>query len=185
VLLYEASLQGGVETIAARGRQEPAVREEKRLEVKVPNLGPLESRLNLITWTSSERYHKLRDSNHGTSYSNSAIYYAVREYSKLFTLPTSANLAAIDMSLPKGWLFDIGGDWLPPHTLHREGRSVDFSKYYRDNIGNIINVTIYKKGKPVKTTTIIDDDKLDQYFRDMKCKRYEKNIGKIHYECPK
>jgi hypothetical protein len=32
-----------------------------------------------------------------------------------------------DMSLPYGGLFDIQGNWRPPHVTHRTGRNADIS----------------------------------------------------------
>jgi len=32
-----------------------------------------------------------------------------------------------DMSLPYGGLFDIQGNWRPPHDTHRTGRNADIS----------------------------------------------------------
>ena len=68
------------------------------------------------------------------------------------------------------------------------GRSVDFSKYYRDGRGNKIEVIFYdENGNVIETTDLINDDDLDGYFSDEKysCSRKERRIGKIHYQCPR
>jgi len=102
-------------------------------------------------------------------------------------MPTDIYLAAVDMSLPYGGGFDIGGGWNADivsggagHVLHREGKSIDFSKYYKDANGNNITVNIYREGVLVQNTNKIDDDMLDRLFRNFD--RKEKAIGKIHYE---
>ena len=117
--------------------------------------------------------HKLSDNNYGTGYTLSAVYYAVGKYAKDHALNTAPDvyLAVIDMSLPYGGLFDINGDWDTPHDWHRVGRSVDFSKYYKDSGGNNIQVVFYDEdGNVIKTTDLITDDDLDKYFA-------EKNIN--------
>ncbi|MBI5746986.1 MAG: hypothetical protein HZA13_08280 [Nitrospirae bacterium] len=90
------------------------------------------------------------------------------------------------MSLPWGGLFDIDGNWTTPHDWHRVGRSVDFSKHYKDGNGNNLEVTFFDEdGNVTKITEIINDDKLDKYFKNRNCTRKEKEIGKIHYQCTK
>ncbi len=90
------------------------------------------------------------------------------------------------MSLPLGGLFDIDGDWKPPHDFHRVGRSVDFTKFYRDASNNNIEVFISDEdGNVIETTGIIDDDDLDKRFSKKDCTRKEKKEGLIHYQCPK
>lgn len=67
-------------------------------------------------------------------------------------------LAVIDMSLPWGGLFDIDGNWVSPHSLHRIGKSLD----------------VNHEG--------VDEIKLDKFAKEHGCTRYE--VDKIHYECP-
>jgi len=42
--------------------------------------------------------------------------------------PKSDPLYYNDISLPWGGLFDLNGDWKPPHTTHREGKESDLNK---------------------------------------------------------
>lgn len=159
--------------------------EERTALIGVEGLEPLTSSPNLITWTSTEQYHKLSDSNYGTPYTINIVGYAANKYAEYYELPPSINLAVVDMSLPWGGLFDISGKWSPPHSLHRDGKSVDFSKYYRDDEGNNIYVGFFDDdGRLIKFTDLIGQDKLDEYFKIKNCTRLEKRIGKIHYQCP-
>ena len=184
---YKASEVSGEERIIAE--IEGGGRCEGTINVKVPELTPLGAKQNLLPWGGTAE-HKLGDNNYGTGYTLSAVYYAVGKYAKDYVLNTAPDvyLAVIDMSLPSGGLFDINGDWDTPHDWHRVGRSVDFSKYYKDSGGNNIQVVFYDEdGNVIKTTDLITDDDLDKYFAEKKykCTRKEKSIGKIHYECPK
>ena len=184
---YKSSEVSGEEKIIAEIKGEK--KGEATVNVKVPGLSPLVSKPSLLPWGGTAE-HKLGDNNYGTGYTLSAVYYAVGKYAKDHALNTAPDvyLAVIDMSLPYGGLFDINGDWDTPHDWHRVGRSVDFSKYYKDSGGNNIQVVFYDEdGNVIKTTDLITDDDLDKYFAEKKykCTRKEKSIGKIHYECPK
>jgi hypothetical protein len=183
--IYKSSEIGGEEKIIAEVKGEK--KNEATIQVNVPGLAPLAGGSNLITWTSTEKYHKLADSNYGTSSTISTIFHAVNQYVQdYFLLPFyGANLAVVDMSLPQGGLFDVNGNWSPSHTWHRLGKSVDFSKYYRDRNGRVVDIDIYRDDKVVGRTTLIDQEKLDEYFRKQQCARWERGIGKIHYECKK
>jgi hypothetical protein len=56
----------------------------------------------------------------------------------------------------------------------------------KDVSDNVIMVDIFDaNGNLIQTTNAIDEDTLDNKFTEQKCVRFEKNIGKIHYECPK
>ncbi len=162
---------------------------ETIINVRVSGLEPLESRPNLLLWGGTAE-HKLGDNNYGTAYTRDTVYYAVEKYVRRYnnalnTIPNYYYLAVIDMSLPWGGLFDINGGWTTPHELHRVGRSIDFSKYYKDSRGNNIQVVFYDDdGNVYEVVYLINDDKLDEYFSERYCIRMEKKIGKIHYECP-
>lgn len=157
------------------------------VKVKVSGLLPLESKPNLLPRGQTDK-HTVGNNNYGTTYTRDAVYYAVSEYAKEYGIEPDIYLAVIDMSLPWGGLFDIDGNWKPPHDYHRIGRSVDFSKHYKDGNGNDLEVTFFDEdGNVAEVTEIVDDDKLDEFFEDenFECTRKEKDKGLIHYQCPK
>jgi hypothetical protein len=185
---YYASLVAGIDKITASLSSRPEIKDSKDIKVRVPGLQPLQSKANLLPWGGTTK-HRLGNNNYGTTYTLGAVYYAVEKYAKDYGLNLSPDiyLAVIDMSLPWGGLFDINGDWIPPHEYHRVGESVDFSKHYKDSSGNNIEVAFFdENGNVIEITGVIDDDELDKMFsKEKKCSRWEKKIGKIHYECPK
>ncbi len=183
---YTASEVSGEETIKAK-LTSTGEEAEGKVTIKVPNLVSLESKPNLLPWGQTDK-HIAGTNNHGTTYTRDAVYYTVSEYAREYGMEPDIYLAVIDMSLPWGGLFDIKGNWTTPHDWHRVGRSVDFSKHYRDSNGKEIEVVISDEdGNVIEITKIIDDDKLDEFFEDenFECSRQEKDIGLIHYQCPK
>jgi len=46
-----------------------------------------------------------------------------------YNFDTGESLRILNMSLPNGGLFDVMGDWSPPHKSHRKGTSVDVSRF--------------------------------------------------------
>jgi hypothetical protein len=159
--------------------------------VKVDGLSPLISTSNVLS-CGGTNMHLAGNNNYGTSDTLNAVYAAVGNYANKYHalyLAPAISLGVIDMSLPDGGLFDVYGDWQPPHNLHREGKSVDFSHYYMDICKNPVvplDVIFYNKdGSIFETTNVIDDDMLDKMFDKQDCDRKEKNLGLIHYECTK
>lgn len=187
---YIASQFGGTERITARRVSDTTTFDSVRVSTRVPGLQALSTNHpNLITYTSNSAYHTLASSNYGLANTNSAIYTAVDQYAPQHGMASNLYLAAVDMSLPFGGGFDIAGGWAQNvvpgnsgHILHREGKSVDFSKYYKDAVGNNIQVNIYRDGVFVRTTNRVDQRLLDRLFREQDYKREEKKIDKIHYE---
>ncbi len=154
--------------------------------VKVPDLATMDGGANLITYTSSETLHRLADSEYGTPATNAGIVDAVEAYSNQYMMDSSIFLAALDMSLPWGGLFDYqDGDWHPPHQYHRVGKSVDFSHFYTDASGKRTPLMLYVDGKPWKTFSMIDEKTLDDCFKQEGFVRWERSIHKIHYELRK
>ena len=159
---------------------------------RVPGLVPLQSGTNnLITFTSTEAFHRLNNSNHSTETTRSAVHRAVAQYAQEYGMPNDFFLAVIDMSLPFGGGFDIRGGWdqdisgqsgAAGHEFHRLGKSVDFSRYYRDLAGQVITVNIFVDEELRRTTNRIDEDELDRFFDLEGFDRWERGIGKIHYE---
>ncbi len=180
-LAFTAPEFSGIVLITATSTTEN-VKSNDSIFVKVPDLIQMGGGANLITYTSTPNLHKLEDSDYGTPTVNAAIIDAVKSYADYYGTDSDIFLAAIDMSLPWGGLFDINGDWNTPHSLHRVGKSVDFSKWYRDASGNVISVDIYVDGKLWRTTNMVNQKILDSYFAEESFDRKERNIGKIHYE---
>ena len=179
-----ASEVSGEYLVTARLATDTTVLDTVQLKVKVPGLRPLQSgSSNLITYTSPEagRVHRLDDSDYGDSSAIAVIQSCVKQYAEEYGMESDVFLAAIDMSLPSGGLFDIKGHWQTPHQLHRTGKSVDFSAFYRDSVGNTIKVEIYIDGVLRKTTDRIDQDFLDKKFDALRFSRKEKP-DLIHYE---
>ena len=52
----------------------------------------------------------------------------IRDLAKKYKELYGGRLRINDISLIYGGIFDINGDWRPPHKEHRDGRSVDISK---------------------------------------------------------
>lgn len=126
-ITYEASQFGGVETIKAWGDQEPAVKDEKRLTVRVPGLMPLIEPSGSSFWYRLTGSTSAHSSNHyGTNSTNVAIYNIALDY----WFDTDTTLGINDMSLVWGGLFDINGNWssVSGHSLHRTGESVDIDR---------------------------------------------------------
>lgn len=197
---YTSSEVSGEEKIKAK-LASTGEETEGIVKVKVSGLLPLETKPNLLPWGQTVE-NTAGTNNHGTTYTRDAVYFAVSEYAKEYfnlNLDPDIRLAVIDMSLPWGGVFDICGKWDAKatctqatkggHSWHRVGRSVDFSKNYKDGNGNDLEVTFFDEdGSVAEVTEIIDDDKLDAKFaenKNNKCTRKEKDIGLIHYQCPK
>jgi hypothetical protein len=182
---YQASLFGGEERIVAKLNL-PAVADSDVVVVRVPNLVSLPSGANnLITYTSTEQYHSLANSNYGRADVVEAISRAVCDYTEELGLENDIFLAAIDMRLPLGGKFEIRGDWESgngPHQYHREGKSIDFSHTYRDNMGRVIETDIFEDSELIETTNRIDENKLDFWFNRRGFDRWERTINLIHYE---
>lgn len=125
---YTASEFGGVEVIIATG-EDPGVIDDAELRVKVPGLTLLPEASNYYKKVGGTPYHHgppnwEEDHNHyGTSDLIDAIYAIALNY-----VDRGGEIIWInDMSLPWGGLFDINGDWEPPHDSHRIGENVDLA----------------------------------------------------------
>lgn len=88
--------------------------------------------VNLPAPSTADHYVKAR--NPDTEHPNAVAFYIKKkhlpEFRKLanlyykFTVLHRA-LSLNDMTLPLGGLFDINGDWKPPHSSHRDGTDAD------------------------------------------------------------
>jgi hypothetical protein len=182
---YTASEIAGVEEVIARSPQ--AGEEVKaRIEVKVEGLVALGSGsdhiITMHTSPDAEQRHAVIHTNHGNPNVVERVRTAVLKYAQEIALTNDTFLAALDMSLPLGGLFDIGGNWQPPHQWHRLGRSIDFSRFYRKENRETKFVPLVIDGQIVRTTNVINDEKLDFWFDYYGFNRHERKVGKIHYE---
>jgi hypothetical protein len=182
---YVASIFGDSMRIIVQSAdpvKKPFLKDSTTIVEMVPGLRPLTSGNNhLITFTSNTN-HSLENSDYGTSNVCSSVASAVQGYAEEFGLEDDIFLAAIDMSLPLGGLFDINGNWMPPHNAHRVGKSIDFSGTFRDAAGNEIDVDFYRDGQLINTTRFIDQRELDRRFDRQGFNRLERDRGLIHYE---
>jgi hypothetical protein len=185
-VVYTASVFGDRMLFKTQSTQNALLWDTLSIVERVVGLIPLPSGTNnVITHTSTERYHSLASSSYGQPDIGAAILRTVQSYAQEQGLASDRFLAAVDMSLPLGGLFDIRGNWLPPHDLHRAGKSVDFSHFYRDASAATISVSVYVDGQLVERTNRIDEDLLDAKFELLDFDRKEKSIGLIHYESKK
>ena len=183
---YVASIFGDRMKIRVDSRRNQLLWDTLSVAEKVPGLMPLPTGVNnLVTYTSTERYHSRENSNYARADVVAAVSRAVTSYAEEYGLEDDVFLAAIDMSLPLGGKFEINGDWESgkgPHQYHRVGKSIDFSHTYRDDSGAVITVDIYENGTLQESTTQIDEKMLDAKFDRNGFDRWERSIGKIHYE---
>lgn len=96
----------------------------------------------------------------------------MEQIAREFYQETGIAIRINDLSLPQGGLFDINNNWMLPHSWHRLGKSVDVSRFYLKD-GVLVELDKEK------------EKRLDEIAqRKYHCKRYEREIRKIHYECP-
>ena len=187
--LYIASIIAGYDKIFVTSTATSEM-DSVELHVRIPNLVPLlqESPHLLTLHTSDEvdQNHSVQNSNYGLQTVIVGIVSVIAQYSNELELDNETFIGSIDMSLPSGGLFDINGNWAPPHELHRKGSSVDFTHFYRDRQRNLRSVTISVDGQPLRTTSRLNEDRLDFWFDYYGFDRYEKSTDeskcKIHYE---
>lgn len=119
--LYSSSDVSGQEKIIVEVNGSKA--DEKMVEVKVPDLMPLDS-LSWYNLTGSTSSHSAN--HYGTNSTKVAVYNMASDYWNEALVRLGIN----DMSLPWGGLFDINGNWSssPGHSLHRTGESVDIDR---------------------------------------------------------
>lgn len=123
---YISSEVAGIEEIEIRvqGTGEETV---KRIEVKMPILGSMpESFYWRLTGLGTEH----SDTHYGTAETLENTMAIALDFYEQF----SATLGINDMSLEWGGLFDINGNWIPPHRSHRRGMSVDIDRCARSSI---------------------------------------------------
>lgn len=95
------------------------------ISVAVPNLEPLSEgstyRLTGQTPMHEDNHYAIKD-----------VIKNIKAIAQDFYEGFQATLGINDMSLPGGGLFDIYGNWAPPHNLHRIGKSADVDRNVYD-----------------------------------------------------
>ncbi len=71
-------------------------------------------------------------------------------YLEFSTYSAFSRLEVNDMSLRWGGLFDIGGDWRPPHSEHRYGRQADLRRIIWDSSGQMVFMPENQEKKLIK-----------------------------------
>jgi hypothetical protein len=192
---FVASQFGGLELVKAMRvfpdwSPNPETHAFKKTKTRVPGLLAIHSGFNhFITYTSTEQYHKLSNSDYGTVTTRTAVDSAVARYARALGLKDTSYLGVDDMSLPLGGGFDVLGKWENSfkadsggHSWHRQGRSIDFSHYYFNAQGQSRTASISRDGTVRKNSSRIEDDELDKQFKKLNFSREEKTKKLIHYE---
>lgn len=123
---YWSSEVSGEEKIIAKVKGEK--KGEAKVTVMVPGLEPLGSSIVYNLSQSPDAAITHPKNHYGVPDTNDKIFNVAFEY----LYETDAILGINDMSLEKGGLFDIDADWLPPHSSHRVGKSVDINRTAQD-----------------------------------------------------
>jgi len=134
---YSASEFGGMETIFAELVEDPSIRTFKNLNVKFPDGQLIEVTSDVTFRLTGSNPNQVANPSHPLNHymtvaaAGNAIMLAGDFYDA-----SNALLGFNDMSLPRGGLFDIGGDWTTPHISHRKGTSLDIEQCALSNIIN-------------------------------------------------
>jgi hypothetical protein len=117
--LYTATAFGGEERITAKSDEVPNLDISVDLDVRVKGLVELSGGTNysLVGQTSTHP-----NNHYGIKRTINALISIANQYASRFP---GQRLYYNDISLVKGGLFDIKGNWKPPHKTHREGKNVD------------------------------------------------------------
>ncbi len=101
-------------------------RDEKKVQVQVPGLIPLEEVIIATFFRFTGRTNTHPDNHYGTQNSIDNTVGLAFDYFDLHKETLGIN----DMSLEKGGLFDTAGNWnsKPGHSRHRVGKSVDIDR---------------------------------------------------------
>lgn len=129
---YKSSEVSGEEKIIANVNGEKKA--EAKVTVKVPDLHQLSGGALRLTGNERPGPGDRHPANHYGTYSTvvNAGSMAADFYDKF-----NATLGINDMSLPGGGLFDISGAWVPPHSSHRKGTSVDIDRNAQAQNGGV------------------------------------------------
>lgn len=134
---YRASVVGGTEGVRAHLRDQTGIQASVLIRVRVPGLVDLASQVGpdgqpgFFHLTGATASHPV---NHFVRSGGAAsgLITAANEYHRKYAQSTRIN----DLSLPDGGLFDVHGDWAPPHRAHRKGTSVDVENNVVDGMSS-------------------------------------------------
>jgi hypothetical protein len=121
-LVYRPSEVSGAETIVARALAFNDAR--AKVTVGMPGLVDMSAIATNVFRLTGARAGLHTDNHWGTQNTVDSIQGVAWDFFEAF----DATLGINDLSLPLGGLFDISGDWRPPHRTHRTGTSVDFDQ---------------------------------------------------------
>jgi hypothetical protein len=119
---YRSNLAGGIETIAATvggGVQAD-------ISVRVPGLVELAAGADYDQVGQTAIHPDNHFGAAATIASLQTIAANFEAHKVANNLPAWPRVAYNDISLERGGIFDINGDWAPPHQTHRVGQTVDF-----------------------------------------------------------
>jgi len=123
--VYTAGLFGGFETVTARAAGLADVSTSTVIEVKFPGLAALSPSALAVKYnlTSNAADH------FNTHFGVPSAVNRIAGLSADYYSQTGGNIAGInDMTLEYGGVFDVNSDWMPPHELHKDGKSVDIDR---------------------------------------------------------
>jgi hypothetical protein len=125
---YFASEIGGIERIIASGGE---IRDSADLTVRVPDLYLLPESDYYVKYGTPyyAQFHHTPPSysDDHTHWGKEELINAIYTIAWNYVLRGGEIIYVNDMSLPYGGLFDIQGNWRPPHKTHRTGRNADIS----------------------------------------------------------
>ena len=79
----------------------------------------------------------------------------IRDLCKAYFDEYGEKVGINDMSLPRGGLFDLNGDWITPHQTHREGKNADIRS---TNMDETEKAYFKAKGEELGLTMVHEDD---------------------------
>jgi hypothetical protein len=125
---YFASEIGGIERIIASGGE---IKDSADLTVRVPDLYLLPESDYYVKYGTPyyAQFHHTPPSysDDHTHWGKEELINAIYTIAWNYVLRGGEIIYVNDMSLPYGGLFDIQGNWRPPHKTHRTGRNADIS----------------------------------------------------------
>ena len=120
---YRSNQPGGTETITANVAGDVV---QANIDIRVPDLLELTAGADydLVGQTANHPDNHFATAATIASLQQIAANYEAHKVAN--NLPGWPRVAYNDISLVRGGIFDINGDWAPPHQTHRNGRIVDF-----------------------------------------------------------
>lgn len=179
-LRYVADEPGGKIKIEASPTDAPPLNSDNfaTVDVRVPNLVLLPKGSDSLHYKNiggtlehpGPPANPTLDMNHwGTVAVDNAFPFIAFNYFVMFhpQYPIYVN----DMSLPKGGLFDINGNWFPPHQGHRQGTGMDLMTKNID----------HPEGIPIKYQFKLQDDIIRKYFPNAEVDIHDPGTKNEHF----